>query len=589
MSSRPFTGGLLCQRTPLRSLKTYVVSFGCVHDSARSPSIGNVPGRIRRGSFPIEGDLAESWQQTNETTYVFKLRKGVRFHAKPPVNGRELTADDVRYTFERILTDKGSANVSMYRSIAKVEALDRYTVRFTLKEPFAWFLDMIANPHGGRHHRPGVRGEVRRPEEAGGGDRHRALDARQLPAERRRSPWCATRSYFVAGLPYIDRVEMMVDEDNASRMAAFLAGKYDLGWEFPGTINRTDWVQIKDRLEEAAPRPADAGVPVQRRERHRHADRQAAVQRRAGAPGHLAGHRPPGHHRRHARGRRASINGPMPAALKEWALPIDQLGEGARYYRHDPAEAKRLLAAAGYPNGFPASMCFSTYGSTVLVDSMQLVLKDLKDGGHRRQARPEGVRRLSGDAAGSGSSTRWSSGPLTPFLEPDNFLFGQYYTGEPRNRSHVNDPVLDDLLVRQRRAADVKARREVINQIQRHLARQQYYVHAAVGHLHRRVGRARSRTTGPTSATTTAGGSSPPGSTAEPTLSERQGDPVMTTRRDFLQTTAGTLAGLVFVGCDLMAARPPGLKGDGAKSWSTASASKRSTSTRIARCPKRWP
>ena len=44
--------------------------------------------------------------------------------------------------------------------------------------------------------------------------------------------------YFVAGLPYIDRVEMIVDEDNASRMAAFLAGKYDLGWEFPGTINR---------------------------------------------------------------------------------------------------------------------------------------------------------------------------------------------------------------------------------------------------------------------------------------------------------------------------------------------------------------
>ena len=40
------------------------------------------------------------------------------------------------------------------------------------------------------------------------------------------------------------------------------------------------------------------------------------------------------------------------------------------------------------------------------------------------------------------------------------------------------DPALDDLLVRQRRTADVKARREVIQQIQRHLAKQQYYVHA---------------------------------------------------------------------------------------------------------------
>ena len=69
-------------------------------------------------------------------------------------------------------------------------------------------------------------------------------------------------------------------------------------------------------------------------------------------------------------------------------------------------------------------------------------------------------------------------GPLTPFVEPDSFLFGQYYTGEPRNRSHVNDPALDDLLVRQRRSSDPKARREVLNQIERHLAKQQYYVQA---------------------------------------------------------------------------------------------------------------
>src|SRR5262249_31818187 len=104
---------------------------------------------VRPGSLQIEGDLAESWQQTSDTTYVFKLRRGVRFHAKPPVNGRELIADDVRYTFEHILTEPDSANVSMFRAIGKIEAVDRYTVRFTLKEPFAWFLDMIANPMAG--------------------------------------------------------------------------------------------------------------------------------------------------------------------------------------------------------------------------------------------------------------------------------------------------------------------------------------------------------------------------------------------------------------------------------------------------------
>jgi ABC-type transport system substrate-binding protein len=53
-----------------------------------------------------------------------------------------------------------------------------------------------------------------------------------------------------------------------------------------------------------------------------------------------------------------AINGPVPAALSEWALPIGELGEGAKYYRHDPTEAKRLLAAAGHPNGFSAGLCF---------------------------------------------------------------------------------------------------------------------------------------------------------------------------------------------------------------------------------------
>src|SRR5262249_35640988 len=198
---------------------------------------------IRPGSLQIEGDLAESWQQASDTSYVFKLRKGVRFHAKPPVNGRELTADDVRYTFEHILTEKGSANVSMFRAIARIEAIDRYTARFTLKKPFAWFLDMIANPMAGAIvARGGVEkcGDLKKPE-AVIGTGPWMLDA-YLPNVSLtlvRHP-----TYFVTGLPYIDRVEMFVDEDNASRLAAFLGGKYDLGWEFPGAINRSDWLQL---------------------------------------------------------------------------------------------------------------------------------------------------------------------------------------------------------------------------------------------------------------------------------------------------------------------------------------------------------
>src|SRR6267142_1905640 len=97
------------------------------------------------GTLPVEGDLAESWTQPNDRTYVFRLRKGVRWHLKPPVNGRELTAEDVKFTYERFLSIKGNPTRSVLEQIDRVDALDRHTVKFTLKEPFAWFPDALAS------------------------------------------------------------------------------------------------------------------------------------------------------------------------------------------------------------------------------------------------------------------------------------------------------------------------------------------------------------------------------------------------------------------------------------------------------------
>ena len=124
------------------SYKTHIV-YSFTHSRLVKHKAG--PAAIP-GTFAIEGDLAESWSQPDETTYVFKLRRGVRWQPKPPVNGRELTAEDVVYSVERFRTVKGNANASMLKPLDRVEAIDRHTVRFTLKEPFAWFLDMLANP-----------------------------------------------------------------------------------------------------------------------------------------------------------------------------------------------------------------------------------------------------------------------------------------------------------------------------------------------------------------------------------------------------------------------------------------------------------
>jgi len=430
------------------------------------------PG-VTPGTFQFEPDLAEAWTHPNETTYVFKLRRGVRWHNKPPANGREFVADDVVYTINRFLTTKGHANAHMLKAVEKVDAVDKYTVKFTLSAPSAWFLDTLASPM--------VVAIVNKEAAEKFGDLKKAesligTGPWMLDSYRPNQGMTLVRNpnYFLPGLPYIDRVDAFVDEDNASRIASFLAGKYDLGWEFPGQINRTDWVQIKDTLKQKRPNlevaefPANVMAHIAMRTdqkpfndvRVRHAishaiDRQGIIDAVAEGVG--------------------VFNAAVPNALKDWTVPVKELGEGARYFTYDPAEAKRLLTAAGYPNGFTANVCFTTYGSTILVDAMQIVLKNLKDVGITAALDQKEYGAFI-TTCFYGNFPSMAYGPQTPFLEPDSFLYGQYYPDEPRNQSHVNDPVLADMLVRQRRTFDVAKRKALVAEIQRYLAKQQYYV-----------------------------------------------------------------------------------------------------------------
>src|SRR3989454_12837216 len=103
---------------------------------------------VTPGTFTVEPDLAERWEEPDDTTVVFHLRKGVRWQNKPPVNGRELTAEDVKFTYDRFLTEKGNPLRYLLDPVDRVETVDRYTVRFRLKEPFVWLVNVLANPTG---------------------------------------------------------------------------------------------------------------------------------------------------------------------------------------------------------------------------------------------------------------------------------------------------------------------------------------------------------------------------------------------------------------------------------------------------------
>ena len=92
--------------------------------------------------YVTDGGLAERLDNPEPTTWVATLRRGVRFH-----DGRELTAADVVYTYTSILDPESrSPHRGAFRGLQSIEARDRYTVVFTLSEPFASFPTNLVIP-----------------------------------------------------------------------------------------------------------------------------------------------------------------------------------------------------------------------------------------------------------------------------------------------------------------------------------------------------------------------------------------------------------------------------------------------------------
>ncbi|HHY11256.1 MAG TPA: ABC transporter substrate-binding protein [Firmicutes bacterium] len=92
--------------------------------------------------------LAESWDNPDNNTWIFHLRKDARWQDGNQVfaegEGPEVTAEDVKYSIERILDPATrSGRLTLVNSVDKVEVLDEYTVKITTKEPDAFLLDNL--------------------------------------------------------------------------------------------------------------------------------------------------------------------------------------------------------------------------------------------------------------------------------------------------------------------------------------------------------------------------------------------------------------------------------------------------------------
>jgi peptide/nickel transport system substrate-binding protein len=140
-------GGLVVRSRAVRGLdphfETWETTLQVVHQTY------NALIKFNHDGTKILPDLAEGWEQTDELTYVFRLRRGVRFHDVPPVNGRELTSADVKYSIERQMTDQPGKFQHAYfflGKLASIDTPDRYKVVLKTQEPYAPLMNYLASP-----------------------------------------------------------------------------------------------------------------------------------------------------------------------------------------------------------------------------------------------------------------------------------------------------------------------------------------------------------------------------------------------------------------------------------------------------------
>jgi len=424
---------------------------------------------VTPGTFTVEPDLAERWEEADETTVVFHLRKGVRWHNKPPLNGRELVAEDVKFTYDRFLKEKANPLKFMLDPVDRVEVVDRYTVRFRLKEPFVWLLNMLANPAGTwivAREMVEKYGDLKKAETAvGTGPFTLERYEPNVKTVFRRHP-----DYFRPGLPSVDGVDWLVMEDEATQLAAYRTGQIDLAPWHQWTVRQQDLAALKRSHPQLIYQDFVMNVTTGIYMRTDKPPFNDVRVRRAIS---------------HAIDRRAIIESvylkgePTPAigrGLTEWSPRIDQLGPGAQYYRHDPKEARRLLAEAGFPQGLKTTLTVTGgYGSDYL-DSFQLVQRQLKESGIDAELKVQEYGAYISTTF-LGKYEGLALGPFSIAWEPHSTLYGMYLPEQSRNSGHVNDLKIVAMLKEQMRTRDLEARRKLIFDIQRYAAEQQYYVY----------------------------------------------------------------------------------------------------------------
>ena len=312
---------------------------------------------------PLAPSLAESWTGSDDgLTYDFVLRKGAKFH-----NGEPVTAEDVKYSFERY---RGTSSKAIKDRVAAVETPDPQRIRFKLKQPWPDFLTFYASATGAGWIVPkkyvekvGEEGYKKAPVGAGPYKFVSFTPGVELTLEAFDQYWRKT--------PNVKRLVFKVIPDEATRLAALKRGEVDIVYSIrgelaeelqrtkgltlkPAVIQGTFWLYFPDQWDPKSP----WSDPRVRLAASLALDRVSINQALTLGHSKLTG----------------SI---IPDSFEYYWQPPAPV--------HDRLKALQLLAEAGHPQGFDAGdyYCDSTYANLG-----EAVLNNLQAVGIRAKLRP---------------------------------------------------------------------------------------------------------------------------------------------------------------------------------------------------------
>ncbi|HWO93184.1 MAG TPA: ABC transporter substrate-binding protein [Dehalococcoidia bacterium] len=432
-----------------------------------------------------EPDLAEALPESPDAiTWTFKIRPEAVYAPGDPLQGRAVTAEDVRYSYERFInTPENERKNDVIPVIDRVEVIDDKTVQFTLKQAYADFITLMASSS----HLWIVPPEV---VESG------LVESKPIGSgpfmlesyERsRQMTFAKNPGYWVMGddgqpLPYIDRNQYLVIADAQTTVAQFTSGQLHgltITEEQRGQIESdVSGVLIYDFLANLLnqfwfdPRTYSEDLPPFNDERVRQAismsvDRAGLIRLIFNGQGEW-----------HNQG--------VPAGLSYWWLDPqgENIGEGGQYYQYNPEEARKLLEAAGVPD-LKVRVHYTEDGYRSIAGGFYNRIADslpgmFRESGIEVELVPESYSAVyvPQTLAGNFDSMAWSLS--TPFNFIHLYLVN-YYTGTAGRDRGVRDQEILDLIDRQIQTVDQEERRELIYEIQRIASVKQYFPGGVLG------------------------------------------------------------------------------------------------------------